>query len=211
MTTNLIIAHNLEIFREILKRILQSYQGLHIVSQVDTTTGLLRAVKALKPDIIIMDTELSGTENFTALQKIIAKVSPVKVILSWPRHQQVAIPKALSMGCVGCIIHDAQPTQYHVAIKQILKGNTFYCSETQKLIDAYKNRQNGVHIPTQKLSIKEAIILYSLYMSYTNKGIAMSADLTENSAKTYRKRIKKKIGSTSFLALEYLLKDNGFL
>ena len=69
MTTNLIIAHNLAIFREILKRISQSYQGLHIVSQVDTTADLLRAVKALKPDIIIMDTELSGTENFTALQK----------------------------------------------------------------------------------------------------------------------------------------------
>ncbi|HJY23643.1 MAG TPA: hypothetical protein VJ279_12195 [Hanamia sp.] len=139
------------------------------------------------------------------------KVSPVKVILSWPRHQQVAIPEALSMGCAGCIIHDAQPTQYHIAIKQILKGNTFYCSETQKLMDAYKNRQNARHLPMQKLSEKDGIILYSLLLSYTNKGIAMSADLSEESAKTYRKRIKKRIGSTSFLALEHLLKDNGFL
>ena len=194
-----------------LQNILQSYQGLHIAAQVSTAAGLLSAVKASKPDIIIIDMMLTGMESFTAYQKLIAEVSPVKLILSWPRHQQVAIPEALSMGCAGCIIHDAQPTQYHIAIKQILKGNTFYCNETQRLMDAYKNRQNGVHIPTQKLSEKDGIILYGLYQSYTNKGIAMSADLSEESAKTYRKRIKKLVGSTSFLALEWLLKDNGII
>ena len=208
---NLLIAHSHPVFLVILQNILRSYQGLHIIGKATTAAGLLQAASILKPDVIIADIALPGMEDFTPLQKLAVSGSQVKVLLSWRRHQQAVINEAMSAGCAGCIIHDATPAEYYLAIKQAVKGEVFYCSHTEKVINSNKNLHNAEDTSAEILSEKHTIMLYCMWLGYNSKEIAIAMGLSKETIDTYRKRLKKIIGSPSFSALEGFMKKNGII
>lgn len=204
---NLIIAHSHPVFLVILQNILRSYQGLHIIGKATNAAGLLHAAITLNPDVIIADIALPGMKGITALQKLAISRGGAKVILSWQHSHQRVINKAIDAGCAGCIIRDANPADYHLAIKRAMKGEVFYCNQTEKVISA---RAKGLRTHAAALEIqgeKYSILLHCIWLGYTIKETAVATGLTIETIYTYRKRLKKIFGSLSAAALESFIKN----
>ena|SRR5664279_5694295 len=159
VAVNLIIAHSHPHFRFILQNIIGSYQGFRIVGKTNNYKGLMEMATDLKPDVIIADIELPGMSGFTALQELTAKLNQPKIILSWRYHHQPFINEAIAAGCAGCIIHHANPTEYHRAVKQAMKGEVFYCSHTEKVINT-KTGGLETHAAVLEITVKRKIIIY---------------------------------------------------
>jgi two-component system response regulator NreC len=210
MIINLIIAHRHPVFVVILQNLLQSYQGLHVIGAASTADSLLEATSRLKPDVIIADIALPGMKDFTALQQL-ATTSQAKIILSWNRKQQAAIRKAMLTGHAGGILQDTNPIEYYLGIQEAVKGNMYYCSETQKVIDIYKKLRGGNSTKAPMLNEKYLILIYSMWLGYKNKETAKAAMLTKKTIDTYRKNLKKEAGSLSFSAIETLMKKYGLI
>lgn len=205
---NLIIAHSHPVFLVILQNILRSYQGLHIAGKVTNAAGLLQAAAMLKPDIIIADIALPGMKGITALQKLAVSCSGAKVILSWQHSHQRVLSKAIDAGCAGCIIQEANPAGYHLAIKQAMKGEVFYCDHTERVISA---GAKGLRTHATLLEIhseKYGILLHYIWLGYNIKETAVATGLTIETVYTYRKRLKKIFGSLSAASIESLIKKN---
>jgi two-component system nitrate/nitrite response regulator NarL len=207
----LIIAHSHPHFLLILQNIIRSYPGIRIIGKANNLADLLHAASTLKPDIIIADVALSGRKGFTAFQKLATGPHQPKVILSWRYHHLPVISKAIDAGFAGCIKHDANPVDYLLAIKQAMKGEVFYCSQTEKIINAYKNRHHAGSGPDEALSDTQLIILYCIWLGYNSKEIGLALGLTKATVDTYRKELRKIIGSGSLSTIARFLEKNGII
>jgi len=208
---NLIIAHSHPHFLFMLQNIIRSYQGFRVVGKTGNYADLMQMATALNPDVIIADIELPGMSGFTALQQLVADLNQPKIILSWGYHHQPFISEAIAAGCAGCIIHDANPAEYHLAIKQAMKGEVFYCSQTERVMNGIKNLPGTGNVPAQILSETQFKIMYCIWLGYNSKGIALAMDLTKETVDTYRKALRKIVGSLSSAALYSFLKNNGLV
>ena len=202
----LLIAHNQPFFRQILQNIFQSQAGFTVIGEVTTAAGLLETAPVLQPDFIIADIALRGMGGFATLQKLVSRCREVKVIISWGYPDEQTITAAMSADFAGYIAHNASPGEYLIAIKQAMKGEVFYCRQTEKLMDA-QNVAPGSS--PQLLNEKYCLLIYCIWMGYSSKETAIATDLKESTVNTYKKRVKNLVGSGSLAALESFMKKKG--
>jgi len=193
----------------ILQNTLRSYRGVQIVSKITTAPALLKAAITLKPDIIIADIGLTERKEFTTLQKLAMRTQPCKIILLWQHHQQHKVVKAIRAGCAACIRQDASPTAIILAIKMAMKGQAFYCSHTELAISAGNNQHGANNNNTPVLSEKFIIVLHCSRMGWAIKEIAIAAELSIETVYTYRKRLKKMLGSLNAATIDDYMRKNG--
>lgn len=198
----IIIAHNHHIFQAILHNILQSCAGICILAKVDTAAALLEKTKELKPDVVLAELSLPGLADVEAWQKLVAHCGETKVVVSWHHDDADKIPGMMRASCAGYIARDAPPVEYVYAVKQAAKGKEFYCSQTQKL----RGSINEIAAFAKSLDDKWSLMLYSIYMGYTNKDMATATKLKENTVKSYRKKLKSITAFRSVSALEKMLR-----
>ena len=205
---NLIIAHGHPHFLFILQNIVRSYQGFRIIGKATKLADLLNATTTLRPDVIIADIALPGMKGFTALQKLAVTCGQAKIILSLQHHHLPVISKAIDTGCAGCIMQDANPAEYSLAIKQAMEGKIFYCRQAEKVINAPKNLAGAGNAVARMLSPVQCRVLYCIWLGYNSKEIAVALQLSKDTVDTYRKALRKIVGSGSISAIERILKEN---
>lgn len=208
---NLIIAHGHPHFLVILQNIIRSYQGFKVIGKASNLTDLLDAAASLKPDIIIIDIGLPGVKGLTHLQALSISCAQAKIIFSWQHEHFTFISEAIQAGCAGCIIQDAYPVDYFIAIKQAMKGEVYYCSQTEKVINIpIKNGAVG-DVFAQELSQTYCRLLYCISLGYNSKETALAMGLSKETVDTYRKELRKIIGSRSVHAVVNFMKKNKLL
>ncbi|KAA9037255.1 response regulator transcription factor [Ginsengibacter hankyongi] len=209
MIFNLIIAHSHPVIMAILHNVLRSYRGVQIISKITTASALLKAAIALSPDIIIADIGLAERKEFTALQKLAIRTRSFKIILLWQQQDQHKVAKAIAAGCIACIKQDASPTAIILAVKMAMKGQAFYCSQTELAMTAGNNRPGTSNNNNRMLNEKFIIVLYCSRMGWSIKEIAVAANLSKETVYTYRKRLKKMLGSLNAATIDDFMRKNG--
>ena len=143
------------------------------------------------------------------MQKLAVSCGGAKVILSWQHSHRRVVSKAIDAGCAGCIIQDANPAKYHLAIKRAMKGEVFYCDHTERVISAGSTKGLRAHgAVLENYGEKYSILLHCIWLGYNIKETAVATGLTIETVYTYRKRLKKIFGSLSAAAIESLIKKN---
>ena len=124
----LIIAHNHQIFRSILKNLLESCAGICVLANVDTAKGLVEKINELKPDVVLAGMDLEGMADVGGWQKLLSQCGNTKMVISWQHRDAVKIPAMILTAPAGYIAWDASPAEYIYAVKQAVKGKQFYCT-----------------------------------------------------------------------------------
>lgn len=77
----ILIADDSEILRIRLIDILSEIEGVEVVGQAETVDEVLKAVENLKPDVLILDIQMSDDNGITALEIIKKRENPPIVIM----------------------------------------------------------------------------------------------------------------------------------
>jgi DNA-binding NarL/FixJ family response regulator len=205
MTVTVIIAHSQPHFRHILKNIVQSKEAFRVVGEAANAAELLQATAKLQPDVIIADIALPGMEGFALLRQLAGCCKQAKVIISWRYHDEPVVNEAIAAGCAGCMVHDAPFGDYAVAIKEVMKGNVFYCKQTENLVKAQANACKALRL----LNEKQMALIHCTWIGFDSKETSVATQYKESTVKTYRKRFKNIIGSRSIAAFENFIKKHG--
>jgi DNA-binding NarL/FixJ family response regulator len=76
----ILIADDHSLFREGLRKLLESDNTFEIVSEVGDGQGAINMARKLKPDLILMDINMPGTNGLIATQVIKREFPNIKVI-----------------------------------------------------------------------------------------------------------------------------------
>jgi DNA-binding NarL/FixJ family response regulator len=99
-----------------------------LVGTVGDGDALFDAATTLRPDVIVADVWMPGTDGLTALKRIRKQLPEMRVILLSNYGDAVLARHALDAGACGFVLKTYAPTELADAIRTVVDGGTYVSS-----------------------------------------------------------------------------------
>jgi DNA-binding NarL/FixJ family response regulator len=189
-----VLADNKEIFREGLARLLEEQEHIEVVLQCSDGEEAVRQVKEIEPDVVLINTDVSDFGETKAAQKISKSCPGVKVAMLTDSKSEEDLFSAIEAGATGYLLKDMKVDDLMKSIDLIAKGEVVVSPPLAgKLVDKLVEMKPSEAGVKDGLSEREQEILKLLAKGATNKEIAESLFIAENTAKVHIKSILEKL------------------
>ncbi|HEY0554825.1 MAG TPA: response regulator transcription factor [Thermoanaerobaculia bacterium] len=188
----LLIADDLAISREGLKRILEATGDMSVVAEAANGPEAVDKVRTSRPDVVVMDLSMPGQGGLETAHELKRLLPAVRILMLTTHPEDHFAVRALREGADGYMTKDTRPEVLVSAIRQ-LHGGRKYISPTlaEHLALSLRDRTGGP--PHQRLSTRELEILLMIGEGKTVGQIARELHLSVKTVSTYRTRILEKM------------------
>lgn len=185
------------LFRKGIISLLSQIEDLEIIGEASNgEEGVLKA-KELKPDIVLMDVEMPEMDGVEAVKHIKKALPECKVVMLTISDEDDVLFKSIRNGAQGYLLKSIDPDDMIREIRGLLKGEAALSKAiASKILKEFSNiSRKGKEINLQKynLSEREKEVLSLVAEGLTNKEIAASLDITENTVKNHLCNIMEKL------------------
>ena len=202
----LLVADDHPVVRAGLRMLLGAQPDMEIVGEaVDGATAVERALE-LRPDVVIMDITMRGTNGLAATREIVRRIPQTKVLILTMHDSEEYLRQTLEAGATGYVLKQAADTELAVAIRAVQRGEIYlYPAFTRVLLrDLTPNRDTDGQAQRDSyelLSPREKEVLRMVALGHTNRRIADQLFLSVKTIETYRARVMEKLNLRTRAAL----------
>lgn len=183
-----------EIFREGLARLLDEQEHIDVVSQCSNGNEAIEKVREAKPDIVLIDTDISECDGVKAIRQMNESSPEVKVAMLTDSKNEEDLFSSIDAGATGYLLKDMKVGDLIESIDLIRKGEVVVSPPlAEKLVDKFTEMKRSEAEVKDGLSDREQEILKLLAKGHTNKEIGDTLFITENTAKVHVKHILGKL------------------
>jgi DNA-binding NarL/FixJ family response regulator len=100
-------------------------EAFDLVGTVGDGGALLEAARLLKPDVIVADVSMPGTDGMTAMKQVRTLLPQMRVILMTNYGDPVLVRHALGAGASGFVLKVYVSTEIVDAIRTVVDGGTY--------------------------------------------------------------------------------------
>ena len=200
--TRIAIADEHPIFRDGLRRLLETAPGLRIAGDTDTA-DVVALVHAVKPDILLLGWSSAAAAPLEALHRNAGRAGPVRTILIARAIDGPDVMTALRWGVRGVLLRDTTPNALFASIESVMAGQCWAGSEpVPTLADGVRRLAHTQrHSATFGLTPRELEIVQAVMSGDTNKAIARRFSISENTVKRHITHIFNKVGASTRVEL----------
>jgi DNA-binding NarL/FixJ family response regulator len=175
--------------------------GLDLIGEADTAEGAVELVVALRPDVVLMDIKLRGSEGVRAIE-LIAQLAPASSVLVLTRTEHNQVVEAIVAGASGYILKTAPPADIVEAVLATAAGQAVLSSEIAgKLLQRIRERDIPVTASSQAaavairsvLTARELEIFSRLASGDSNQRIGHDLGLSANTVSNHIASILRKL------------------
>jgi len=178
-------------------------EDITVVAQAADGQEALAQVRAERPDVVLMDVRMPGTDGIAATRAIIDEGltaqngQPVRIIILTTYHVDEAVDAALRAGASGFLLKSATPAEIIHAIHAVAAGKAFLDPDvTRELINEIAARpQQHTHTPAQmaQLTPREREVLILVAQGMSNADVAVQLFISEATVRTHLARVMAKL------------------
>lgn len=186
----MVVAHHHKLICEGIARVLQE-SGFSVVGQTDTEQSLFQLAVHHKPDIVLVDCEMSEVAPDT-LRALTEKVQNLAVvILTRPESADALLP-ILQAGARGYLSVNLSSQQFVQALRMLAKGDIVV---SQEMANGIKAELAAEQTPESKddVSSREREVLQLVCQAATNREIAERLIVSEHTVKVHLRNILNKL------------------
>jgi len=212
MPVKIILADSNELIRIGLRTIFKS-QNIEIVGEAKNNNELLALTKNFEADVILIDYTSPGFD-VNVLPKIVSKNKKTGIVAITPEQSAQTLVDALRGGVRGYVKKDCDILEIIDSIKEIAKGNRFFCGQILETIQAASINVDDLEFDNFNcepviISERESEIITLIAEGQTNQQIAETLFLSNHTINTHRKNIMAKLGvkNTAGIVI-YAVKSN---
>lgn len=187
------------------RMVLESADDIEVVGEAaDGDTGM-KMVKALKPDVVLMDVRMPNINGIEATAEIVAAYPDVKVLILTTFDLDEYAFGALRAGASGFLLKDAKPEELIAAIRNVAHGDaTISPRVTRRMLEMFAPMLPGEEESDAEevdlsllnsLTERETEVLKLIAEGYTNQEIAERLFISMTTVKTHVGNILEKIGA----------------
>ena len=185
------------IFRDGITQLINTQPDLLVCGSVGSANLALSAVAELKPDMIILDISIQGTNGIELMKSVRAQHPTLPALMLSSHDEGLYAERALRAGARGYVMKSAAPEKVVEALRRILSGG-LYLSEAigSRLLDTFLNGRttNGASSSgVAQLSDRELEIFRALGEGRGTREIARTLFLSVKTVETHRAHIKEKL------------------
>jgi two-component system nitrate/nitrite response regulator NarL len=205
-TVRILIADDHPIFRDGLKRLLESEGGFKVIGEACDGLEAVKMVRQLKPEIMLLDLAMPGRTGLDALREMSTDASPVRVILLTAAAEKEQIVEALQLGARGVVLKDSATQILLKSIRAVMNGEYWVGRESvsnlvQYLRGLIGSSSNAARQRRYGLTPRELEIVSAVVAGYANKEIAEHFKISEDTVKHHLSNIFDKVGVSTRLEL----------
>lgn len=212
----ILIAEDHTILREGLRALLSLDPSMEVVGEVENGRDAVRAAEQLKPDLVLMDLSMPGTDGLAGIREINRRYPQIKTLALTVHKTDEYIHAALQAGANGYVLKDATHGELMLAIKTVLSGKTYLSpSVSDKVINRYlddnKNKTVESVTPWERLTSREREVLKLVAEGRRNKDIAGYLFVSIKTVEKHRSNLMKKLDLHNASALTSYAIEKGLV
>ena len=186
-----------ELMRAGLATVLSSDPAIEVVGQASTGRLALERVRAVHPDLALVDVRMPDLDGIAATRRLLATAPEVKVIILTTFEQDDYIFAAIASGASGFLLKRARPEELLSAIHAVAAGDSLLSPSVTRIV-----LEHLAHQPTPtpestgqlaQLTSRELQVLELIARGQSNREIASTLVIEESTVKTHVKRILLKL------------------
>ncbi|KUL52624.1 MULTISPECIES: response regulator [unclassified Streptomyces] len=188
--------------------LLRAAPGIEVVGEAGDGDEAVALAAETRPDVILMDIRMPGTNGITATTRILAQAAEpaprVLVLTTFDLDEYVY--GALRAGASGFLLKDSGPERLLAAVAAVGGGDALFApSVTRRLVEAFARQaacpdggaEGGPPPDLAALTGREVEVLKLIARGLTNADIAERLYISEATVKTHLNRTMSKLGLDS--------------
>lgn len=204
--TRIVIADDHPIFRDGLKRLLESEREFKVVGEACDGIDAVTLVQQLKPDVLLLDLAMPRRAGLDALREMGNEPVSPRVILLTAAAEKHEIVEALQLGARGVVLKDSATQILLKSIRAVMSGEYWVGRESvSNLVQYLRNLvDSSVNDPRKKkygLTPRELEVISAVVAGFANKEIAQHFKISEDTVKHHLSNIFDKLGVSTRLEL----------
>lgn len=199
---NVALADDHAMFRDGLRRLLETDPRMKVVSEAADGFETLRMVQSRQPDLLLLDLTMPRSSGLDVLSKLKDSGHTGKVLLLTADIDQRQMLEALRLGARGIVRKESATQVLFAAIDAVMQGAFWVGAERLESADEYLRK--SVSAPVKQkfgLTRREMQIVPLIVNGCTNKDIAQQFSLSEDTVKHHLTNIFDKVGVSTRLEL----------
>ena len=204
--TRIVIADDHPIFRDGLKRLLESEREFKVVGEACDGIDAVTLVHQLKPDVLLLDLAMPRRAGLEALREMGNEPVSARVILLTAAAEKNQIVEALQLGARGVVLKDSATQILLKSIRAVMSGEYWVGRESvsnlvQYLRDLVDSSGNDARKKKYGLTPRELEVISAVVAGFANKEIAHYFKISEDTVKHHLSNIFDKLGVSTRLEL----------
>ena len=198
-----------------LRMILSSAPDIELVGEADDGSGVPDAVRAHRPDVVLMDIRMPGTDGISATAALRAQDDAPQVIVLTTFDADEFVLRALRAGASGFLLKDTAPEQIVQAVRLVHAGEAMLSpSVTRTLLGhmgngAADDRRAAALARLDLLTEREREVAIAVGAGASNAEVAVSLYMSEATVKAHMSRLLTKLAATNRVQVAIVVHDAG--
>jgi DNA-binding NarL/FixJ family response regulator len=185
----LLIADDHPVVRDGLSSMFARDPEFTVVGEASDGAEAVRLAEALRPDVILMDLRMAGTDGVTAIGELARRGVAARVLVLTTYDTDSHVLPAIEAGATGYLLKDAPRDELLRAVRSAARGEV---ALSPSVAARLMNRLRAP-APAGPLSQRELEVLSLVASGHTNREAAARLFITEATVKTHLINIYAKL------------------
>jgi DNA-binding NarL/FixJ family response regulator len=194
----ILLADDHVMFRRGVRRIIETMDNVEVVGEAGDGIELLKLVKDLDPDLVIMDISMPNLRGLEATREIKCIHSQLKVLILTMHKDREYLYHALTAGAEGYLLKEDADGELISAIDTLRKGGTFISSLLSAqmaniFVDKFRPGGETITAPEEPLTTREREIIKLIAEGKSSKEIGGLLFISSRTVQHHRANIMRKL------------------
>ncbi len=189
-----LLADDHTLVRAGLRKLLESIPDMDVVGEAGDGLELLELTEKLQPQLVLMDIAMPRLNGLETTGRLVKAWPDIRVLILSMHQNGEYVRQALRQGAVAYLLKDAAPLELELAIRAVLKGETYLSPAVSKgVVSDYVHRLRNEDEPADALTPRQREVLQLIATGQSTKEIARKLDLSIKTVETHRTQLMKQL------------------
>ena len=193
-TIRCVIVDDHTLFRDGLRRVLESESDLEVVGEASDAAGALEKVRELQPDVVLMDIGMPGMCSFEAAKQLVHDHPNTRLIFLTMYEEEEYLLRCMSCGAAGFMLKDSPAPKVITAVREVFQGHKYLSPQILgRMVDDVRARSARTSTRGTMLTPREREIIKMIAEGNSVKQIAAILGRSVKTVEAHKFNLMRKL------------------
>jgi two-component system, NarL family, response regulator len=175
------------LFRDGVAMLVEKQDDMRVLGEASDGAEAIALCQTLQPEVVLMDLQMPHMDGIEAVRAIRAAQPAIRIIMLTTYKGDVQATQAFKAGVSGYLLKDMVRKDLVGIIRDVHQGRFVMPPEIAQ--------EMASHLTDQALTVREIEVLKFVALGQSNKRIARSLGISEDTIKSHMKSVLIKLGA----------------